>query len=145
MDLRSRIEDLFAREVKEYGEEYFRAFDELKSALNEGRVRAAEPDPSQPVGWRANAWVKKGILLGFRIGRIVEMAAPELSAAGADPSGLRSLCDGRLRRADLKTSALPAQDPELARVIREEAHKRLGGNLARSRGRPAVAAADSDC
>ncbi len=89
MDLRSRIEELFAREAKDYGEEYFRAFDELKSALNEGRVRAAEPDPSQPVGWRANAWVKKGILLGFRIGRIVEMAAPELSAAGADPSGLR--------------------------------------------------------
>jgi len=73
MDLRSRIEDLFAREAKEYGEEYSRAFDELKSALNEGRVRAAEPDSASPTGWKVNAWVKKGILLGFRIGRVVEM------------------------------------------------------------------------
>ncbi len=40
---------------------------------------------------------------------------------------------------------LLARQPELARVIREEARKRLGGNLARPRGRPAVAAADSDC
>ena len=90
MDLRSRIEDLFAREAKEYGEEYFRAFDELKSALNEGRVRAAEPDSASPTGWKVNAWVKKGILLGFRIGRIVEMSIEvgERSALPREPGGL---------------------------------------------------------
>jgi 2,3,4,5-tetrahydropyridine-2-carboxylate N-succinyltransferase len=32
-------------------------------------VRAAEPGPE---GWRVNGWVKKGILLGFRLGRVVE-------------------------------------------------------------------------
>ena len=37
-----------------------------------GEVRAAEPGPD---GWRVNAWVKKGILLGFRLGRVVEMEA----------------------------------------------------------------------
>jgi len=42
MNLQGRIEELYAREGKEFGEEYFRAFDELKAALNEGRVRAAE-------------------------------------------------------------------------------------------------------
>jgi len=26
-----------------------------------------------PEGWRVNAWVKKGILLGFRLGRVVEL------------------------------------------------------------------------
>jgi 2,3,4,5-tetrahydropyridine-2,6-dicarboxylate N-succinyltransferase len=38
-------------------------------------VRAAEPDPSnKTTGWRVNAWVKKGILLGFRMGGIVDMS-----------------------------------------------------------------------
>ncbi|HEV2493207.1 MAG TPA: 2,3,4,5-tetrahydropyridine-2,6-dicarboxylate N-succinyltransferase [Terriglobia bacterium] len=74
MNLPATIEELFARHTDHYGDEYFRAFDELKAALNDGRVRAAEPDPSSPTGWKVNAWVKKGMLLGFRIGRIVEMA-----------------------------------------------------------------------
>ena len=43
MNLQTQIEGLFARETKDFGEEYFRAFDKLKAALNEGRVRAAEP------------------------------------------------------------------------------------------------------
>jgi 2,3,4,5-tetrahydropyridine-2-carboxylate N-succinyltransferase len=73
MELHELIENLYARETKEFGKEYFRAFEDLKVALNEGRVRAAEPDPSSPAGWRVNAWVKKGILLGFRIGRVAEM------------------------------------------------------------------------
>jgi 2,3,4,5-tetrahydropyridine-2-carboxylate N-succinyltransferase len=42
--------------------------------LNRGAVRAAEPDSNEATGWRVNAWVKKGILLGFRIGGIVEMS-----------------------------------------------------------------------
>jgi len=83
MNLQLRIEELYARETTKLGEEYFRAFDELKAALNEGRVRAAEPDPSSPMGWKVNAWVKKGILLGFRIGRIVEMR-PGLAARAAE-------------------------------------------------------------
>jgi len=73
MNLPQHIEELYARETKEFGEEYYRAFDEFKMALNGGQVRAAEPDVSSPARWRVNAWVKKGILLGFRIGRIVEM------------------------------------------------------------------------
>jgi len=90
MNLQARIEDLYARESKEFGEEYFRAFDEFKAALNEGRVRAAEPDPSSPTGWRVNAWVKKGILLGFRIGCVVEMGLEvgERSALPREPEGL---------------------------------------------------------
>ena len=84
MNLRDQIEKLFADNSKEFGEEYFRAFDEFKAALNEGRVRAAEPDASSPSGWRVNAWVKKGILLGFRIGKIVAIPAwpPETGNTG---------------------------------------------------------------
>jgi 2,3,4,5-tetrahydropyridine-2-carboxylate N-succinyltransferase len=44
------------------------AFKELKAALNAGTVRAAERGPGGE--WRANAWVKAGILLGFRLGRL---------------------------------------------------------------------------
>lgn len=78
MQLEAKISELFARQESQYGPEYFRAFDELKAALNEGRVRAAEPDASSPSGWRVNAWVKMGILLGFRIGRVVEMPPNDL-------------------------------------------------------------------
>ncbi len=44
------------------------AFLELKAALNAGSVRAAERGSDGM--WRANAWVKAGILLGFRLGRL---------------------------------------------------------------------------
>ncbi|HTU51089.1 MAG TPA: 2,3,4,5-tetrahydropyridine-2,6-dicarboxylate N-succinyltransferase [Acidobacteriaceae bacterium] len=47
-------------------------FYELRDALTCGTIRAAEPDPIHPNGWRVNAWVKRGILLGFRIGQLVE-------------------------------------------------------------------------
>jgi 2,3,4,5-tetrahydropyridine-2-carboxylate N-succinyltransferase len=49
-----------------------RAFNALKAELNAGRVRAAERGPDGQ--WRANAWVKTGILLGFRLGRLAPAA-----------------------------------------------------------------------
>jgi len=54
------------------------AFLELRLALESGLVRAAQPDAASPTGWRVNAWVKQGILLGFRIG--------QLEASGSDLS-----------------------------------------------------------
>ena len=51
------------------------AFDRLRAELSAGRVRAAEPDPAAPTGWRVNAWVKQGILLGFRAGDITPFPA----------------------------------------------------------------------
>ena len=56
-----------------YGDDHARLFQEFIAALNSGAVRAAEPDASAPSGWRVNGWVKKGILLGFRMGAVVEM------------------------------------------------------------------------
>jgi len=50
------------------------AFARLRQALSTGQVRAAEPDPSSPSGWRVNAWVKQGILLGFRFGNLVDVS-----------------------------------------------------------------------
>ena len=70
MQLAELIERLFEQQTTTYGPEFFEAFEQLKEGLNRGEVRAAEPDEASAVGWKVNAWVKKGILLGFRIGRL---------------------------------------------------------------------------
>jgi 2,3,4,5-tetrahydropyridine-2-carboxylate N-succinyltransferase len=72
--LQKQIEGLFDNPPANYTEEHFRLFQEFKNSLNEGTVRAAEPDAASPVGWRVNGWVKKGILLGFRMGTVVDMS-----------------------------------------------------------------------
>ena len=77
----SQIERLFDSPPAQYTEEHFQLFREFKDALNRGEVRAAEPDPAATNGWRVNAWVKKGILVGFRMGAIVEMPAPGAAMA----------------------------------------------------------------
>lgn len=71
--LQECIEDLYASGSSS-PQECHSAFEQLKTGLNQGTVRAAEPDAASPTGWRVNAWVKKGILVGFRIGHIVEMS-----------------------------------------------------------------------
>ena len=55
------------------------AFVALRTALERGEARAASPDPGSATGWRVNAWVKKGILLGFRLGVLEELQAGALS------------------------------------------------------------------
>ena len=75
MDLQTHIEELYARDPSETGEEFYATFDQFKLEVNEGRIRAAEPDASSPTGWKVNAWVKKGILLGFRIGHTVDVGS----------------------------------------------------------------------
>jgi 2,3,4,5-tetrahydropyridine-2-carboxylate N-succinyltransferase len=72
--LQAEIETLFEEKRETYTEEHFRLFQEFKDALNAGEVRAAEPDPSAKSGWRVNGWVKKGILLGFRMGSLVDQS-----------------------------------------------------------------------
>ncbi len=72
--LPSQIERLFDEAPAHYEEEHFRLFRDFKAALNRGEIRAAEPDPSTKTGWRTNPWVKKGILLGFRMGAIADMS-----------------------------------------------------------------------
>ena len=55
------------------------AFLSLRAALESGEVRSASPDPGSATGWRVNAWVKQGILLGFRLGALEEQPAGGLS------------------------------------------------------------------
>jgi 2,3,4,5-tetrahydropyridine-2-carboxylate N-succinyltransferase len=70
----AQIEKVFDEKPSPYTEEHFRLFSDFKAALNSGVARAAVPDAKAPTGWRVNGWVKKGILLGFRLGGIVDMS-----------------------------------------------------------------------
>ncbi len=47
-------------------------FARFKKLLNEGKIRAAEPDAGSPTGWKVNAWVKQGILVGMKLGVLIE-------------------------------------------------------------------------
>ena len=75
MTLRENIESLVAAGTGANKAAARAAFDQLKSALEAGTVRSAQPDDSSATGWRVNTWVKQGILLGFRFGDLVEMSA----------------------------------------------------------------------
>ena len=78
MSLQERVEHWFAQGAVAVGNgEAEAAFFELRNALEAGKLRSAEPDASLPLGWRVNAWVKRGILLGFRLGSLVEMGSAE--------------------------------------------------------------------
>ena len=72
--MQDQIEALFDAPPSAYTAEHHSLFSSFKKALNRGTIRAAELDPASPTGWRTNAWVKKGILLGFRMGSIVNMS-----------------------------------------------------------------------
>jgi 2,3,4,5-tetrahydropyridine-2,6-dicarboxylate N-succinyltransferase len=75
MPLREQIEAIAARPGNDFSTDDRAAFEELKSALNRGEVRAAEKTASGK--WLVNAWVKQGILLGFRMGAITDMSVGE--------------------------------------------------------------------
>jgi 2,3,4,5-tetrahydropyridine-2,6-dicarboxylate N-succinyltransferase len=72
--LASDIEALFDSKPETYTESHFGLFQQFKDALNAGAARAAQPDASARSGWRVNGWVKKGILVGFRMGTVVDMS-----------------------------------------------------------------------
>jgi len=72
--LQQDIEQIFDNKPAAYTEEHFALFQRFKDALNAGEIRSAEPDAIAATGWRVNTWVKKGILLGFRIGGIIDMS-----------------------------------------------------------------------
>jgi 2,3,4,5-tetrahydropyridine-2-carboxylate N-succinyltransferase len=68
--LKERIESLV--EKTEFDEADRALFTEFRAALRRGEIRSAEKGKDGV--WRANRWVKRGILLGFRMGQMVEMS-----------------------------------------------------------------------
>lgn len=84
--LRHKIERLFDEKPPQYSEEHKKDFLHFRELLNSGAIRAAEPEATQITGWRVNAWVKKGILLGFRIGGVIEMSGAASASQFFDKS-----------------------------------------------------------
>jgi 2,3,4,5-tetrahydropyridine-2,6-dicarboxylate N-succinyltransferase len=70
MTLQEKIEQLLAKSDFDALDRII--FEEFKAALRSGEIRAAEKDPDG--NWQTNAWVKQGILLGFKMGKMVNMS-----------------------------------------------------------------------
>ena len=72
MELQNNIETLFAK--TEFTAEDRAVYEEFKTALRRGEIRSAEKDADG--NWNANVWVKQGLLLGFRMGKMIEISQP---------------------------------------------------------------------
>lgn len=72
--MQAAIEEAFRKPAAELTEAEQKLFQKFKAGLNQGLWRAASPDASTSTGWKVNSWVKQGILLGFRLGQIVDMS-----------------------------------------------------------------------
>jgi 2,3,4,5-tetrahydropyridine-2-carboxylate N-succinyltransferase len=70
--LAEAIDAQFALPAEALGSDSRALFERFLRSLEAGEARAAEPGPE---GWVVNSWVKRGILLGFRLGRIAELPA----------------------------------------------------------------------
>ena len=90
MALQATIERYFAAGAEAAGNrDAMKAFRELQTELSEGRLRAAEPDAESSTGWRVNPWVKQGILLGFRLGKLQSFPADIFSFVDKSTYSLR--------------------------------------------------------
>ena len=70
MELNEKIERLLNQ--SEFSADDREVFEEFKASLRRGDIRSAEKEADG--NWHANAWVKQGILLGFKMGKMVEMS-----------------------------------------------------------------------
>lgn len=78
----------------------------LVAALEAGTVRAAVPDPDARAGWRVEAWVKTGILLGFRLPDMTDYrAGPFLTARDKTAYGVLDLLDSEAAKAATEAGA----------------------------------------
>jgi 2,3,4,5-tetrahydropyridine-2,6-dicarboxylate N-succinyltransferase len=80
MKLKEQIEQFYSQSASSIDEQAARrAFQEFKNLLNDGSIRSAEPASGEgnASGWAVNDWVKKGILLGFRLGHLSDVSINE--------------------------------------------------------------------
>ncbi len=90
--LKASIERLSAQGEVEHNPEARPVFLEFRDALTQGKIRAAEKIDGR---WVVNPWVKHGILLGFRLGELVEMSSHGLTFVdkGTFPARRFSIAD----------------------------------------------------
>lgn len=94
MGLREWAEELASRDSQGFNEEDRRQFAEFRAALSRGEIRTAER--AADGAWKVHSWVKQAILLGFRMGSLVEMAvSPEWRFFDKDTLPLRPALPGQ--------------------------------------------------
>jgi 2,3,4,5-tetrahydropyridine-2-carboxylate N-succinyltransferase len=79
---------------------------ELVATLEAGRARAATPDPDVEGGWRVDAWVKTGVLLGFRLPGMTDYRdGPIMAARDRAAYGVLDLLESEASRAASEAGA----------------------------------------
>lgn len=73
MNLKNKILKLWEKD--KFSNADRKIFEEFKQELNNGKIRAAGKIEGK---WIVNTWVKKGILIGFRMGKIVKMPVSKI-------------------------------------------------------------------
>lgn len=68
MELKNKI--LKIADKNEFTDNDIELFYKFRNDLTSGKIRAAEKSGEE---WRVNSWVKKGILLGFKMGKVIKM------------------------------------------------------------------------
>ncbi|MFH1050002.1 MAG: 2,3,4,5-tetrahydropyridine-2,6-dicarboxylate N-succinyltransferase [bacterium] len=71
-ELKNRITEIYEKNETITDSEFLKISNQLIDGLNSGIIRSAERDSSGT--WNANVWVKQGILLLFKYGRLSEMS-----------------------------------------------------------------------
>jgi 2,3,4,5-tetrahydropyridine-2,6-dicarboxylate N-succinyltransferase len=79
--LQSVIERLATLGEVERNPDARKTFLEFREQLTQGKIRAAEKSNGD---WKVNAWVKQGILLGFRLGELTKMGDTTFSFVDKD-------------------------------------------------------------
>ena len=79
--LQFAIERLATLGEVEHNPDARKTFLEFREQLTHGRIRAADKSNGE---WKVNAWVKQGILLGFRLGELTKMGDATLSFVDKD-------------------------------------------------------------
>lgn len=92
--LKEAVERHFAAGSAAVGDaDALNTFSRFRAALETGEIRSAEPDAAEPTGWRVNVWVKQGILLGFRLGKMASASAGVLSFVDKDTYPVRTFTE----------------------------------------------------
>jgi 2,3,4,5-tetrahydropyridine-2,6-dicarboxylate N-succinyltransferase len=100
---------------------------QLLRDLETGAIRAAEPDPSAPGGWRVNAWVKAAIVEAFRIRDLRDWSSRDGIFVARDRAaiGLVDLLNGPAAQA-AATSGAPIRVVPGGTTVRAGAHLEPG-------------------
>lgn len=68
--MKDAIQALYEARPEVYTQADRELFDAFIESLNRGDIRSCEPTET---GWKTNSWVKQGILLGFRMGKLAAL------------------------------------------------------------------------